>query len=163
MPNKKRRSKLSLKEEKLVNALTKVDSVAEAGRLAGYNTKQAAHQALARVRERAPEALQRLGITRDRVFQKLGALMDAKETKFFADKGVVMETREVEAQDIQMRATVELAKMHGAYPRGTDENVMIDSGGIMINVGVFNEPGAAQLFEELKRRTDPSVLKAMEC
>ena len=95
------------------------------------------------------------------MFLKLGSLLDAKETKFWADKGVVIETREVEAQDIQIRAAVELAKMHGAYPKGKDENVMIDSGGLMINVGVFTAPGAAELFEELKRRTEPSVLEAM--
>ena len=158
MPNKKRRSKLSRKEERLVDALTKVDSVAEAGRLAGYNTKQAAHQALARVRERTPETLQRLGITRDRVFLKLGNLLDAKETKFWADKGVVMETRQVEAQDIQMRAAVELAKMHGAYPKGTDEKEMVDCGGISINLSLFTQSAATDLLAKLESQATSAPL-----
>lgn len=150
---------LSKKQTTLVENLTKFDgNVSAAGKASGYNSRQAAHDAMGHIREKAPQALERLGIGRDRVFAKLGKLMEAKETKFFADKGIVMERVEVEALDIQTRATVELAKMHGAYPKGTDEPAHSVPGGITINLGVFDSPATAAFLASVSRQDRPAVL-----
>jgi hypothetical protein len=57
--------------------------------------------------------------------------MNAKETRFFAKDGMVMETREVEALDVQLRALDAWAKMYGAFredkvPNGDNHNYYID-------------------------------------
>jgi hypothetical protein len=130
MPNKKRERHLSKKQERLIANLTKLDgNAAAAGRVSGYNSRQAAHDAMRYIRELAPEALERLGYGRDRVLKKLGSLMDAKKAEFFANKGIVLETRNVGALEIQLRAGIELAKMHGAYQKGIDQTESIDLGG----------------------------------
>lgn len=160
MPRNKKKTKLTVKQAKLVKALTKVDSVAAAGREVGYETKQAAHQALNRIREKAPAILDRLGFNRDKVFGKIGSLMEAKETKFFANAGIVMDTRVVDNPELQLRAAVELGKMHGAYPKGSDggEQADTNAGGITINLGVFNDPAARAFFASVQGDNRPPLL-----
>jgi hypothetical protein len=108
--------KLTLKQKRLLEALPTSDSVAEAGEKAGYSQRQNAHRALHGIAERAPEVLERLGMTIEYVGEKvLKPLLEAKETKFFANAGIVLETREVEANDIRLRATDLWARLMGAY------------------------------------------------
>jgi len=47
------------------------------------------------VQDAVRAAMERSGLTEDRLFGKLNEGLDATETKFFADKGEVVETREV--------------------------------------------------------------------
>jgi hypothetical protein len=109
---------------KLLNGLTKVDSVAAAGRLAGYRTRQAAHKAMNAIRRAATEELERLKIGRSKVFRKLGAIMEAQKTVLVIKDGMVMERPTVDDNETQLRATIELAKMHGAYaPANVDVKV----------------------------------------
>jgi hypothetical protein len=118
MKSKKANKKesLTLKQSKLLQALPTSDSVAEAGEKAGYAHRQDAHRALKTIAERTPEVLERLGLTIEYVADKcLRPLLEAKETKFWADKGIVMETREVVAQDIRLRAIEVWAKLAGAF------------------------------------------------
>src|SRR5258708_2156413 len=100
-----KKNKLTLKQAKLVKELPNSTSIAEAGEKAGYAHRQDAHRALKGISERAPEVLERLGLTIEHVADKcLRPLLDAKETKFFADKGIVIETRDVEANEVRLRA-----------------------------------------------------------
>jgi hypothetical protein len=108
--------KLTIKQKKLVEALPKSNSVAEAGQKAGYYQRQNAHRALHGIAERAPEVLERLGMTIEYVAGTvLKPLLEATETKFFANAGIVLETREVPALDTRLRAVDVWAKLKGAY------------------------------------------------
>jgi hypothetical protein len=142
--------KLTLKQKKLVEALPKSDSVAEAGEKAGYCDRQTAHRALKGISERAPEILERLGLTIEHVADKcLRPLLDAKETKFFASNGVVMEEREVAASDIRLRAVDLWAKLKGAY---TAQKVQV-SGGLSLD---FNHVSDDELDRAIAELTEPS-------
>jgi hypothetical protein len=142
--------KLTIKQKKLVEALPKSDSVAEAGEKAGYAYRQDAHRALKSVAERAPEVLERLGLTIEHVADKcLRPLLDAKETKFFASNGVVVETRAVEASDIRLRAVDLWAKLMGAY---TAQKVQV-SGGLSLD---FNHVSDDELDRAIAELTEPS-------
>src|SRR4029077_13958244 len=104
---------LSVKQARLVKELSTADTVSEAGRKAGYSDAPTAHRALATIREKMPDVLDRHGLTADFAAQKCLSLMNAKEKRFFASNGIVMEEREVEALDVQLRALDAWAKMYG--------------------------------------------------
>jgi hypothetical protein len=115
-PTSKKKEKLTLKQARLIKALPESNSVAEAGAKAGYAYRQDAHKALKSIGERAPEVLERLGLTIDFVADKcLRPLLDAMETKFWANQGVVLDQRDVAALDIRLRAIDIWAKLKGAY------------------------------------------------
>jgi hypothetical protein len=111
-----KKGKLTLKQAKLVQELPKSNSMAEAGAKAGYACRQSAHEAFKAVIERSPDVLQRLGLTHDYVLDKcLRPLLEAKETKFFQKDGIVMQERDVEANDIRIRAIELWGKLMGAF------------------------------------------------
>ena len=118
----KRRRGLTLKQAKLVKALPTAASVSEAGRIAGYSDAPTAHRALKSLREKMVEVLDRHGLTPDFAAQKCLKLINAKETKFFANKGIVLDQKEVEAQDIQMRALELWAKLYGVNRDDDDQD-----------------------------------------
>src|ERR1700720_3054755 len=103
--SKGKKEKLTLKQKKLLEAIPKSSSIAEAGETAGYHDRATAHRALKGIAERAPEVLERLGLTIEHVANNcLRPLLEAKETKFFASNGIVLDQKEVEALDIRIRA-----------------------------------------------------------
>jgi hypothetical protein len=59
------------------------------------------------------QILEKTGLTDEAIAKKLRALFDAKETKFFSDKGVVTDTKEVEALAIQLDTAKTLLKIKG--------------------------------------------------
>ena len=78
--------KLTLKQKRLVEALPIAQSIAQAGEVAGYSDRTAASRALKGIGEKAPEVLERLGLTIEHVVNKcLRPLLDAKETKVLCD------------------------------------------------------------------------------
>src|SRR6267378_3312620 len=120
---KRKRRELTLKQAKLVKALPTSASISEAGRKAGYAHRQDAHRAFESIREKMPDVLERHGLTADFAADKCLQLMNAKETRFFAKDGMVMETREVEALDVQLRALDAWAKMYGAF---REDKIQVD-------------------------------------
>jgi hypothetical protein len=75
-----------------------------------------AASALKGIAERAPEVLERLGLTYEHVIDKcLRPLLQATKTEFFASNGLVMEEKQVAALDIRLRAIDTWAKLAGAY------------------------------------------------
>lgn len=73
--------------------------------------------------------LDEVGLSENALKTKLLNLLDAKETKFFADKGIVTDQREVEALGIQQRALDMAFKVKGAYAPEKVEHT-----GITVNV-----------------------------
>jgi hypothetical protein len=142
--------KLTIKQKKLVEALPVTNSIAEAGTVAGYSDRTAASRALKGIAERAPEVLERLGLTIDHVVDKcLRPLLEAKETKFFANAGVVFDTKEVEALDIRIRAIEVWARLMGAY---TAQKVQL-SGGLSLD---FNHVSDDELDRTIAGLVGPS-------
>ena len=73
--------------------------------------------------------LDEVGLSENALKTKLLNLLDAKETKFFADKGIVTDQRDVEALGIQQRALDMAFKVKGAYAPEKVEHT-----GITVNV-----------------------------
>ena len=117
---RKRPRPLDARRRKLIEGVGQGMTVTEAGVHAGYKHKQAAHRAFKSVQAHLPEVLERAGYSVDELLipllSNLVEKLDAKETKYFAYRGVVMETWEIENHDIQLRAAVELCKILGLYP-----------------------------------------------
>jgi hypothetical protein len=114
--NKSKKESLTLKQARLLKELPTSSSVAEAGAKAGYACRQSTHEAFKGVTQRAPEVLEELGLTYEYVLDKcLRPLLEAKETKFFQNGGIIMQERDVEALDIRLRAIDTWAKLMGAY------------------------------------------------
>jgi len=147
MPSKVTKSeKLTLKQKKLVEALPTVNSISEAGAAAGYSDRTAASRALKTIGERAPEVLERLGLNIEHVVNNcLRPLLEAKETKFFANQGVVLDTREVEALDIRLRAVDLWARLMGAY---TAQKVQV-SGELSLDFNHVSDDELDQIITKL--------------
>jgi hypothetical protein len=108
--------KLTLKQKKLVEALPVAQSIAEAGAVAGYSDRTTASRALKGIAEKAPEVLERLGLTIEYVADKcLRPLLEAKRTEFFANQGIVMQEKQVEDNGTRIRAIEVWARLMGAY------------------------------------------------
>jgi len=149
---KKRRLQLNEKRRKLLQGIGKGLNVSEAGRLAGYGRPQSAHYALNRIKIHAPEILQRIGLLPEKLLKRLVQKLDAKETQFFSDKGIVMDRRRVVAHDIQLRAIDMLARMYGFYPR--NDHAEDDSDrptGPTVNLVIPDPRLAAAIAEKLSR------------
>jgi len=99
---------LTQKERAMVKALPKAKSRAEAAIAAGYSSKhpdQSAHQAFKSIRKKMPDLMDEVGLTDRALIEKyLLPALTANETKFFHNKGVVMEEREVIAWGPRIQA-----------------------------------------------------------
>lgn len=107
-------------DEKRFNLLRNVaqgQEFIEAAQNAGYKSIDSARASLKNMGADLPQLLNDLDVPLPRVLHKMKDLLDAKETKFFSNKGVVVETHDVDALDIQLRTAVELADMHGVYAK----------------------------------------------
>jgi hypothetical protein len=145
---KKRGLQLNEKRRKLLAGVSAGMNVSEAGRVAGYGTPQSSHRAMNLIRINTPELLAQIGLPAEKLLKDtfLKAL-EATQTVFFSFQGIVIESREVIAHDIRLRAGIELAKMHGLYPKTNGHNGEdADSGeGTIININLgFLDPARAE-------------------
>jgi len=62
------------------------------------------------------EAMEKAGITMDRLMRQLSNELQAKEVKHFAYQGKVEDEREVIAHDVRQRARIDAHKLRGDYP-----------------------------------------------
>ena len=144
--------KLTSKQKKLVEALPVTSSIAEAGTVAGYSDRTAASRALKSISERAPEVLERLGLTIEHVVDKcLRPLLEAKETKFFASNGIVLDSKEVAALDIRIRAIEVWARLMGAY---TAQKVQL-SGNLSLDLNHVSDDELDRTIADLARPSQP--------
>jgi len=115
---KKRRKRVIAKHLKVARHVAAGKTLAQAGRAVGYparSARQGAFQAMQAVRDRAPEVFHRMGLTLESLAEDVNRLRHAKETKFFASKGIVLDSREVDALSIQVSAVDMALRTHGAY------------------------------------------------
>jgi hypothetical protein len=145
---KKRSLQLNEKRRKLLKGISGGMNVSEAGRSAGYGTAQSSHRAMNLIRASTPELLIEIGLPAEKLLK--GTFLkelEATETVFFSHQGIVLESREVIAHDIRLRTAIELAKMHGLYPKTNGHNGEdADSGeGTIININLgFLDPARAE-------------------
>lgn len=62
------------------------------------------------------QAMDKAGITLDRLMRQLSNELQAKEVKHFAYQGKVEDEREVIAHDVRQRARIDAHKLRGDYP-----------------------------------------------
>lgn len=116
--------KMALQNDKkanLVLALGDGKTLREAAEIAGYASAQSAWNALKSIRKDAPMILDMMNLSLPRAFRKLGDQLEAKETKFFQEKGIVTDQRDVQAHEIQQNAAIQIARLHNAYPSRSEE------------------------------------------
>lgn len=110
---------LSGKERIFFKALVAGKTEMEAARIAGYSSVTAAVRAFrSKVSTSGVNmmSLATAGVTPARAAQKLARLMDAKQTKFFASKGIVYDERDVDDNKVQLEATQTYFKLAGLEP-----------------------------------------------
>lgn len=128
--------------------------MSEAGAKAGYAHRQDSHKALKSIRAKAPEILERLGMTVEHVADKcLRPLLTAEETKFFADKGVVIDSRTVAAYDIRARAIDLWAKLMGAY---TPQKLQVN-GSLTLEMEHLSDDELDQTIADLAGPAEPAA------
>jgi hypothetical protein len=152
-PEKEKKQKLTLKQSKLIQELPNSTSIAEAGEKAGYSDRTASNRALKSISERAPEVLERVGLSIEHVVNNcLRPLMDAKETKFFANAGIVLDQREVAANDIRIRAIEVWARLMGAY---TAQKVQL-SGDLTLDLNHVSDDELDRTISALLAEPEPT-------
>ena len=120
LPRRKRHSKsLTHRERMLIKCLSQGMNVTRAALKAGYsdqNPGQSGYQALKAIREKAPELLDRHGLTDDALIEKhLKPMLNATRTEFVKHKGKITDEREVIAWGPRI-ASLELAfRIRGMY------------------------------------------------
>jgi hypothetical protein len=130
-----KRPKLTPKQSRLIENLAGGATITDAAIEAGYSASsrmtagQLGSQALESVRRKMPEVLAAHGLTDDTLVQKLGSLLNAKETKFFQKDGKITDSVALEALGIQAQALDMAFNVRGAYPQ---------RGGDGVNVGTVN-------------------------
>jgi hypothetical protein len=97
-------------------------NISRAGRAAGYGTPQAALYSFSQIKLHLPRMLEEAGLGTATILKGFKESEQATETEFWAHNGVVIDEREVVANDIRLRARVEVAKMLRLYPTNSDSN-----------------------------------------
>lgn len=123
---KKGEKKLRGKEPGLVKALAQTTNVSEAGRIAGYGTPQSAHRALNNIQKKVPDLMDEIGLTDEFLLKEcLKPGLSAMETRHYANKGVVLDSKDVIAWT-ERRGFLDMAfKLKGSYAQeriGVDVN-----------------------------------------
>lgn len=101
-PKKKREKRVIAKHLAVARNVAKGMTLQEAGEAVGYpekSARQCAFKAMQTIKRKAPEIFDEKGLTLESLADDVNRLRKARETKFFSDKGVVIEEREVEALD----------------------------------------------------------------
>jgi hypothetical protein len=110
---------------KAVEARLAGHSYAEVAQIAGYNSANAARQAVYSLKDRIPELFDKVGLTEQYLARKLFDLTNASTTHFFQKDGEVVDEREVADNTTQLKANLEAMKMRGAYPK--DESTSVNT------------------------------------
>ena len=126
-PTKKQRSAqpiLTPKELKFLKAFVKTGNQRLSALSAGYspdNPDQSANCVMKQLRRKVPELLEHVGLHLDKVLREtLVPGLKAKKTEFFAQNGIVMETREVVDHEQRGKYFDRYCKLAGLFPNGFD-------------------------------------------
>ena len=121
-------SKLTIKQRKWFDSYLKCFNNTRAAIDAGYKNEKhntvevIGYQNFRKLRPLIAKWLDEVGLSDEAIKAKIRQGMEAKETKFFADKGIVTDQREVEALGIQAKYADMAAKVRGSYSTGPGES-----------------------------------------
>jgi len=122
---KSRKTKLTPRQAQLVKHLAKGDTLKGAAIKAGYSPNgaaQTATNALEAIATKAPNMLERLGLSEEFVTNRyLKPALEAHETKFFQHEGRVTDSRNVVAWGPRLTALDLYYRLSGSYK--ADQNV----------------------------------------
>jgi hypothetical protein len=117
---------LTPKELKFLKAFVKTGNQRRSALSAGYsptNPDQSANCVMKQLRRKVPELLEHVGLHLERVFREtLVPGLRATKTEFFANNGVVIETREVVDHEQRGKYFDRYCKLLGLYGNGYDGN-----------------------------------------
>lgn len=122
---------LTLKQKRFVRALVRTGNATEAA-MQSYNCKDRhsasviANENMIKLGITLTKLMEYMGLDDKRDLEDLKALREAKETKFFAHEGEVIETREVIAHDIRYKALELSLKIKDKI--NDRKNSIVDSG-----------------------------------
>ena len=120
----RKKKPLTDRHRKLACNIRKGMTIKDAGLAAGFATKQAAHQAYKIIKLRFHPALEAAGYNIDQevteIYAKLKEKRECKETVFFQNAGIVMETREIIPHAEQRAAANDCARFLGIIGNGHD-------------------------------------------
>ena len=99
-----------------------LDELIAGGDIAKYASKRGTpSKELRKLQAKIPDIMDRLGLTDEHLLDKrLKPLLEANEMKFFQKDGNVTDEREVEANDIRLRALDMAFKLRGSYQDADD-------------------------------------------
>jgi hypothetical protein len=97
------RTELKRRAKIIVKAMLDGKTATEACQLAGYSSKTPVTNLInsKEVQKSFQQNMEKAGLSDDFLAAKLRSLVDAKEIKFFSEKGIVTDQREIEALSIQ--------------------------------------------------------------
>lgn len=151
---------LGLKQKKLVKALTKANSVAEAGRIAGYGTRESTHRALKSIQEKIPDLMRRIGADDEYLLATtLERSKSAMRTEVSQSNGIFMDEKVVEDGPLRWRYHDALLKIRGLYK--TPDNVGSDPSQAQhtgITLVVADERAAASIAQLLSAGSPNHVI-----
>jgi len=133
------------KRAKLLTGLSKGMNLAEAGRTAGYTTRQAANNAFNRMKSGASKSLERVGLPIDKVLRNLKELTVAKKTERITHQGIVMSTYEDPDNAIRLEANKTALRIHDAFPRPETYETPTETTGVSFDL-VITDPEVAKEF-----------------
>lgn len=151
----KGKRKLSVKQHKLIKALPTAASVSEAGRIAGYGTKQSTYRALESAKEKFPDLLNRKGMTDEWLADRFKAGAEG------AMKVVMVEGTDIEVADHDLRFKYgwAIARMKGVDSPNDGDVRVENSAGFSVRLVVSDERAAADLARNISaRRADNLVI-----
>lgn len=134
--------RLTMRQSRMAKILSEqtAKTAAEAAILAGYSPKtarQGGHQAIERIKKRAPDILDEIGLTLHAVIDKsLRPLLTATETRVFQHEGEVTDYVELADNGTRLRATNMALELHGAYPTEQEKQ----QGSLGVEVVVIDVP-----------------------
>lgn len=147
-PNSKRHRTVTPQQRKLLTGIAKGMTISAAGRAANYSHAQSAIHAYHRMREKVPAVLEALGCPIEKVLQKVVDKLEAKETKFFASEGIVLDEREVEAHGTQLEAASLLLDCYGAKDKTKDAGEDQGSGpSVRVSLSVLMSDEAGEILD----------------
>jgi hypothetical protein len=127
--SRKKRGRLAMltaKEQKFLKAFVKTGNQRLAALSGGYsptNPDQSANCVMKQLRRKVPELLERVGLHLEDVFRKtLVPGLKAKKTEFFAQNGIVTETREVIDYEQRGKYFDRYCKLAGLFGNGSDRD-----------------------------------------
>jgi hypothetical protein len=113
-PGRKKLEKITVKERKLIKAQIDGKTLGQAAAIAGINRYYASTvMNKPQVKAKFSDLLDKVGLSDEHLSNKIKALTDAKDIKFFAHNGTVYDEREFPAIETQRKMTEFACKLKG--------------------------------------------------